>query len=179
MPNSDEPIPSSRTHDRRGTPVLGFEFTYGWCALTARCDGSSVTLRASTIVDSFRNLIKAVVHLLDGEPLASAAWIGEGSGYFVDLALSGRDGIAIVIHEMRDGECAAGDWAPARGSVVFTMRCGLGAFCVDLAHELRRLQATYADNSGYMKDWGWRFPADLYTDVEQYAIRFGYRPGGS
>jgi hypothetical protein len=105
-------------------------------------------------------------------------WGGEGSGRFIDLTLNREGELAVVVHLMRDARYLepGRSWLPERGEVEGHFLFDIKAFCRDLAGELRRVQALYSDQTGYMPHWGWRFPHDLYDKVERRAIAFGYVP---
>jgi hypothetical protein len=56
---------------------IAIDFRYGWCSLTLRSGVGRtdvVTLRATTIVDSFTSLTRALADVAEGANCASVAW---------------------------------------------------------------------------------------------------------
>lgn len=146
-------------------PHLAFAFRYGWCSLTLRSPGAppdAVTVKATTIIDSFRALTRAFADVAEGANCASVAWVGEGSGSFIDIATAVHSTLGIVVHEMADPEYIAADssWLPVRGRVLAAFGYPATQFWRDLQDELTRVRTEYADEAGHMEHWGWDFPEE-------------------
>lgn len=157
---------------------IALKFRHGWCRLAFDVERDARTLSATTVVDCFRELLRAVVALLDGALTSTCPWAGEGEGVFIDMAKVGDHVLSIVIHQMADPDYIVGaeSWAPIRGSVVGTHALPLDRFVLDLTHELWRIRVTDTDELGYIEHWGWRFPTDLFDVIEGHALSVGYVP---
>jgi hypothetical protein len=154
---------------------IKFEFRYGWCTLSLQgAGGEHRAFKATRIVNSFDFLLKAFLDIAGGRNCSAAIWAGEGSGVFIDLAAPRPERIAIVVHRMRFSEYIAADddWLPVREGVELAISVAARDVWIELAQELRRVRAEYADSAGHMDQWGWAFPDSCLERIEQVAERF-------
>ena len=158
------------------TGFIGFDFRYGWCTLGLRAaaGGEQRSFKATRIIDSFDSLLGAFEDIANGRNCAAVIWAGEGSGVFLDLARVRRGTVAIVVHHMRfpDYIAADDDWLPVRDRVAASVAVPAPEVWVELARELRRVRAEYADGAGHMEQWGWDFPDSRLERIEREAARF-------
>lgn len=155
------------------TGFITFEFRRGWAFLTLHGDGEPSTLRASSIRDSFSELLDAFTALAKGGSSASALWLGEGTGCFIDLStITGTD-LTFAVHAVQEPLEPVGRgepvlWRPVRGGLLHTGAVQRDRAWRDLSRELTRIRRIYASD-GFMPEWGRPFPSAHLETFEQVA----------
>ncbi|MDH6130203.1 hypothetical protein [Kitasatospora sp. GP82] len=117
--------------------------------------------RATAIEDdSFGLLASSVAHVASGGMLSSVLWGDEPGGFFIDLARSGPQHSALVIHEMASpGWLTPEDppWTPLRGKPLLAARILSLPFLQAFVDGFSAI-IPLVDESGKIKGWGHSFP---------------------
>lgn len=160
------------------TISLSLRFRYGWCELSIDDGERTERIAATTLHDAFADLVAAVVALARGSRCQAVMWGGEGRGWFLDLSVDAAGGIGLAVHAMRDSEWhrSAQQWRPVRGELLFEAYGDLADFAVRLAREIRRVEVTEVDATGFMTHWGWKFPRAAFEELERLTGPLGYKP---
>lgn len=166
--------------DREHEFKLGYQFTAGWCDLTVRSGQLHVRLRATNLADFFGDLVRAVVQLADGRRAATCMWGDEPGGSFVDLARGAPDSLCgLVVHSFADYDWINNErrqWIPARGRNTFATLQPFDIAMREFIFLFRRVEVLNTDRTGFIPEWGWRFPQEDLAHLESVGLNFGYRP---
>lgn len=142
-------------------------FTYrltgsGWSEATLGDGAETVTLDGvSYLSDALRDLIGAVLVLLDGGKRAEFSWFTE-PGEFAWLLTNHKQVFSIRVTRFKDWEAFRDKYD--RGKTIFKGRCALKQFSKSVLAQLDELCATIGPD-GYQEQWGSSFPVDEYQQL--------------
>lgn len=132
-------------------------------------------ISATTLHDALRDLVVALRHFAEGTTDVSLRWGGEPGGVFLQFShvyRASEDLCGMAIQEFVDEDWITNNnWLPVRGATIFTdmvpSRAVLDAFLV----ALRSVKQQPADESGEIVHWGWRFPHEEFSALEDVVRR--------
>ncbi|WP_143261769.1 hypothetical protein [Allokutzneria sp. NRRL B-24872] len=143
---------------------VAVEFLAGKCSLVL--DGHPLPPVAEPHV--FTDLVVAVADLAEGRRSVSVRWADE-RGEFLDMALDGDGQVGIAVHG-----CSAG--SPVREDLRFTTTVPYGEAIMTFARALWRTRTRYADDFGFIGEWGWLVPRHHIDAIMARAGLLGVHP---
>ena len=156
---------ASGSIDLRPPTMIAFSYKltgHGWADATISDGVTEAQLTASYLSDALRDLVEAVVSLMQGADRAMCLWLGEPWEHHWILERQGDDvGVTIVWF---DYPCSQS--LNERGKVIFSTRCGLRKFAMILLNQLWQLLKDWGID-GYRTRWGHAFPMVEYRTLEE------------
>ncbi len=146
-----------------------FNFRYGWCRMELNVGPHSRIYAATSIVDSFGALAGAVAAVASGSLVASSLWGDEPGGVFVDLATSGPQHVALVLHRLGEPGWLTPQnppWTPVRGDLLLKARLPARVAFREFHTGFQEVEDQVSEN-GKIKGWGHPFPTEALTVIEQ------------
>ncbi|SDM25479.1 hypothetical protein [Allokutzneria albata] len=125
------------------TFTVAVEFRAGRCSLVL--DDHALSPVAEPHV--FTDLVVAVADLAEGRRSVSVRWAED----FLDIALEDDGQVGIAVHR-----CTSR--GPERGELRFATRVPYGDALLTFARALWRTRVRYADDFGFIEEWGWLVP---------------------
>ena len=116
----------------------------------------------------FTDLVVAVADLAEGRRSVSVRW-ADGEGDFLDLVLDRTGQVGIAVHG-----CATE--GPHRGELRFATRVPYGDAIMTFAKALWRTRVRYADDFGFIEEWGWLVPRHHLDAIMTRAGLLGFHP---
>ncbi|MFB9909419.1 hypothetical protein [Allokutzneria oryzae] len=155
---------------------VAVDFAFGQCRLKLTSGTAACTLVAHAEPNSFTDLVTAVADLAEGRRSVSVRWTsGDGSAAdsFLDLALAPTGHVGIAVH---DCVTVDGEWSPARGEARFLTRVSYDEVITTFAAALWRTRVRYADDFGFIEQWGWLVPRHQLDSIMTRAGLIGFAP---
>ncbi|MCP3803930.1 hypothetical protein NLX83_32145 [Allokutzneria sp. A3M-2-11 16] len=141
---------------------VAIEFHGGRCSLVL--DDHALTPVTEPYV--FTDLVVAVADLAEGRRSVSVRWSGSA---FLDMSLDHIGHVGIAVHG-----CV--DESPRRGDPEFATRVPFGDAIMTFAKALWRTRVRYADDFGFIEEWGWLVPKHHLDAIMTRAGLLGFHP---